>query len=796
MTTAATDAEAPTGAAAGRPGPGGAAGEHAPASAKAPLVIWLLAASAFVMILNETIMSVALPVLIHDLSITVATAQWLTSGFLLVMAVVIPITGYLLQRFTPRQVYLAAMTLFVLGTLICALAPGFPVLMAGRVVQASGTAVMIPLLMTSAIRLIPPEHRGATMGTVSLAIGVAPAIGPTISGVILSSLSWRWMFWIVLPIALVALAAGARWLRVATERKFVPLDQLSVLLSAVAFGGLLYGMSSVGESARGETPVPPWIPTVVGVVALVLFVLRQIRLQRADRALLDLRPLTHRTFTVSLVLIMLSMMALIGSFMLLPLYLQNILHASTFVTGLAILPGGLSMALLGTVVGRLYDRLGARPLVIPGAVLIAVAQWLFSTLGAGSAVWMVIAIHMVLMIGVAFILTPLMSDSLGQLPPGLDSHGSAILATLQQFAGAVGTALFATVTVVASASAAGVDAGGMRTAFLCAAILATLAVLVALMVRRRPVVATPPTTATPVETSTGEHAPVAAATAPPAAPAARPAADAGPGLFGMVSQGDGRGVERAVITVTDPDGRQQGRTSTGPDGGFSIELARPGRYLVIATSGSYQPQAGQVTVAGSPVRHDVSFSGGAAVAGVVRTMGSADGNGSAARAVLTLLDARGDVVGSGATDADGGYRLAGIPGGSYTLTATSPGHQPVATSIRLDDGGTTRRDLDLVGRSRLVGAVVSASSGRGVAEATATLIDHTATVVGSAVTEPDGSFVIDDLPAGTYTLTASGHLPLSQLVHIEAGAQASTTVALDQATPATVPTPVDVRATR
>ena len=199
-----------------------------PPAASASLVIALLVGSAFVMILNETIMSVALPALIADLDITVSTAQWLTSGFLLTMAVVIPITGFLLQRFPPRRVYLVSMLLFTAGTLVSALAPGFPVLLAGRIVQAAGTAVMVPLLMTTVLRLVPAERRGATMGTITIVIAVAPAVGPTLSGVILSSLGWRWMFWIVLPITLVALAAGARWLHVAADVRPVPLDLISV----------------------------------------------------------------------------------------------------------------------------------------------------------------------------------------------------------------------------------------------------------------------------------------------------------------------------------------------------------------------------------------------------------------------------------------------------------------------------------------------------------------------------------------------------------------------------------------
>jgi DHA2 family lincomycin resistance protein-like MFS transporter len=455
-------------------------------AAGASLVIWLLVGSAFVMILNETIMSVALPALIADLDITVSTAQWLTSGFLLTMAVVIPITGFLLQRFPPRRVYLTSMLLFGTGTLVSALAPGFPVLLAGRIVQAAGTAVMVPLLMTTVLRLVPAERRGATMGTITIVIAVAPAVGPTLSGVILSTLGWRFMFWVVLPIAMVALAAGARWLHVAAEVRPVPLDLASVALSAIGFGGLVFGLTGVGESARGHALVTPWIPTVVGLVALAVFVARQLRLQGDGNALLDLRPFGHRPFVLAMVLVVLSMMALFGVLILLPLYLQDVLRVSAFVTGLAVLPGGLAMGLLGPVVGRLYDRLGPRRLVIPGAVVLTGALWAFTTLRDGSPLWMIIAFHVVLVLGISLMLTPLMTDALGRLPGHLDSHGSAIMATLQQVAGAAGTALFITVMAVASAEETmGTDVSGARAAFMVAAIISTVALPLTFLVGGR-----------------------------------------------------------------------------------------------------------------------------------------------------------------------------------------------------------------------------------------------------------------------------------------------------------------------
>jgi DHA2 family lincomycin resistance protein-like MFS transporter len=302
------------------------------------------------------------------------------------------------------------------------------------------------------------------------------------------------MFWIVLPIALVALSAGARWLRIVSQARPVPLDVVSVLLSALAFGGLVFGLSLVGESARGEALVAPWLPAVVGALALTVFAGRQLRLQRSGRALLDLRPLGHRPFLVSVVLLVLGMMSLFGVLILLPLYLQDVLRVDPFVTGLAVLPGGLVMGLLGPLVGRLYDRIGARRLIIPGALVLAAALWTFSTLHQSSPLWEIVALHVVLVVGLSLMFTPLMTDALGQLPGELDSHGSAIMATLQQVAGAAGTALFVTVMTLASADAArGTDIAGARAAFLCAAIIATVALPLTLLVGRRqaPVSAAP-----------------------------------------------------------------------------------------------------------------------------------------------------------------------------------------------------------------------------------------------------------------------------------------------------------------
>lgn len=464
-------------------------------AARNRLVILLLLVSAFTVILNETIMGVALPRLMKDLNVTANAAQWLTTAFLLTMAVVIPITGFLLQRLHTRTVFTMAMGLFSLGTLICALSPGLGMLIFGRVVQACGTAIMMPLLMTTVMTLVPPESRGKTMGNISIVISVAPAIGPTISGIILNLLDWRWMFWLVLPIGLGALALGYARLQNVTEPRKTPLDLLSVPLSVLAFGGLVYGLSTLGEGHGSGGAIPVWLPLAVGFVALTLFVARQIRLAPQGRALLDLRTFRVRVFSVAVVMMAFCMMSLFGMIILLPIYMQNVLGMEPLEAGLLLLPGGLAMGLMAPWVGRTFDRIGARRLVIPGAVLVFLGLGAMALLGTSSAIWMVLGCHMLLSIGLALLFTPLFTSSLGSLPKELYSYGSAVIGTVQQVAGAAGIALFVSImsirigTEMASgAELVDATAAGVRAGFLTGALISLLMIGASFFVRRPPAV--------------------------------------------------------------------------------------------------------------------------------------------------------------------------------------------------------------------------------------------------------------------------------------------------------------------
>lgn len=466
-------------------------------------VIALLVVAAFVVILNETTMGVALTPIMADLGITAATGQWLTTGFLLTMAIVIPLTGFILQRFPLRTVFFTAMTLFSIGTLIAGLAPGFEWLLAGRIVQASGTAIMMPLLFTTVLNIVPASHRGRMMGVITIVIAVAPAIGPTVSGLILANLTWHWIFWIILPIALIAIALGAVWVRNVTDVKAdARFDVLSVVLSALGFGGLIYGLSSIGEAASGHAPVPVWVPLVVGAAALVAFVLRQLQLQKTDGALLDLRTFQSRTFSLAVVLVVVVMAALFGSLILLPIYLQQVLGLDTLAVGLMLLPGGVLMGVMAPIVGNAFDRFGPTPLVIPGMVVAAGALWGMTTFDQGTPVAWIIAVHLALNLGLGLVFTPLLTSALGSLPRHLYPHGSAIVGTAQQVAGAAGTALFVTLMSVTAAAAVGegvegsaATAQGVHAAFFVGACIASAAVILAAFVRK------------PADMATGEDMP-------------------------------------------------------------------------------------------------------------------------------------------------------------------------------------------------------------------------------------------------------------------------------------------------
>lgn len=459
------------------------------------MVLAVLVFSAFVMILNETTLSVALPAIMVDYDITAATAQWLLTGFMLTMAVVLPTTGWMLDRFTTRSVFLFAIVAFLTGTVVAAFAPSFVVLLAARVAQALGTAVIMPLLMTVAMTLVPARRRGTVMGLISVVIAVGPALGPTVAGLVLSVTTWHGIFWVMVPLVVLAGVVGGLKLTNVGQRRETRFDLVSVILSVIGFGGLVYGLSSVGALAEGgDAALIALVAIAVGVVGVGLFVWRQLARGRRGEALLDLTPLAVRNYTVSLLVLMLMFGSMLGVFNTLPLYLQGSLLVTALVTGLVLLPGGVLEGVLSPFAGRLYDRFGPRPLIVPGMVIVTGTSFWMATVDEHTTVALVVAMHVSFSVGLAMLFTPLMTTALGSLPIRLYSHGSAILNTLQQLAGAAGTAVM--LTIFSSVSAVAVVggtpeptalAGGTQAAIVTAAFVAAVALVLSLFITRVPI---------------------------------------------------------------------------------------------------------------------------------------------------------------------------------------------------------------------------------------------------------------------------------------------------------------------
>src|SRR5699024_10232870 len=323
-----------------------------------PLIIVLLS-GAFITILNQTLLGTALPPIMEDLQLNESTVQWLQSIFMLVNGIMIPITAFLIERFTTRKLFLTAMILFTFGTLIAAIAPNFSLLLIGRIFQAAGAGIMMPLLQTIMFLIFPIEKRGTAMGMFGLVIAFAPAIGPSLSGWLVDHFPWRSVFYVVLPIAMINIIAAYFLLRNVTEQTFPKVDIPSIILSTLGFGGLLYGFSIAGNV--GWISAQVGISIVVGSICLFIFIQRQLKL---EQPILEFRVFKYNIFSLTTALGMIVFVSMIGTAVILPLYMQNMLGFSALDSGLVLLPGAIVMGMMNPITGRLFDLYGAKWLSI------------------------------------------------------------------------------------------------------------------------------------------------------------------------------------------------------------------------------------------------------------------------------------------------------------------------------------------------------------------------------------------------------------------------------------------------
>ncbi|MEN0379242.1 DHA2 family efflux MFS transporter permease subunit [Staphylococcus aureus] len=394
----------------------------------------------FIAILNQTLLNVALPKINTEFNISASTGQWLMTGFMLVNGILIPITAYLFNKYSYRKLFLVALVLFTIGSLICAISMNFPIMMVGRVLQAIGAGVLMPLGSIVIITIYPPEKRGAAMGTMGIAMILAPAIGPTLSGYIVQNYHWNVMFYGMFIIGIIAILIGFVWFKLYQYTTNPKADIPGIIFSTIGFGALLYGFSEAGNKGWGSVEIETMF--AIGIIFINLFVIRELRMKSP---MLNLEVLKFPTFTLTTIINMVVMLSLYGGMILLPIYLQNLRGFSALDSGLLLLPGSLIMGLLGPFAGKLLDTIGLKPLAIFGIAVMTYATWELTKLNMDTPYMTIMGIYVLRSFGMAFIMMPMVTAAINALPGRIASHGNAFLNTMRQLAGSIGTAILVTV---------------------------------------------------------------------------------------------------------------------------------------------------------------------------------------------------------------------------------------------------------------------------------------------------------------------------------------------------------------
>ncbi len=430
------------------------------------LIAALLLAGSFITILNQTLMITAIPPIMEEMNITANTAQWLTTVFMLVNGIMIPISAFLLERFTSRQLFMSAMGIFAVGTIVGGLAPNFGVLLMGRVIQSAGAGVMLPLMQTVFLMIFPVNKRGTAMGYIGLVISFAPAIGPALSGWITANYSWRLLFWAILPLALLIVIIARFVMRNVTELTYPKVDPISIILSSIGFGGLLYAFTSAGN--YGWDSARTIVVLLIGIIALTTFILRQLKM---SHPMLEFRVFKDKIFTITTIIGMIMFLGLIGAETLIPLYMQNMRDFTAFESGLVLLPGAVIVAFMSPLTGRIFDKFGARMLAIVGLTIVTAATLGFSFLGTATTITFLTIMYAIRMFGLSMVMMPVTTAGLNQMPRHLIPHGAAMNNTMRQVAASVGTAILVTVMTTTTQTAqessiSNPDIYGVNVAFL------------------------------------------------------------------------------------------------------------------------------------------------------------------------------------------------------------------------------------------------------------------------------------------------------------------------------------------
>ncbi|MCY8523063.1 DHA2 family efflux MFS transporter permease subunit [Bacillus atrophaeus] len=408
---------------------------------KSPMsLLIVLMAGLFLAILNQTLLNVAMPHLMTEFGVSATTIQWLTTGYMLVNGVLIPLSAFLITRFGQRSLFLVAMICFTLGTLVCGIAPNFSTMLIGRLIQAVGGGILQPLVMTTILFIFPPESRGKGMGIFGLAMMFAPAVGPTLSGWIIEHYTWRIMFYGLVPIGALVIILALFLFKNMVEPQKIKLDTLGAFLSIVGFASLLYGVSEAGSDGWSDPIVLSTV--IIGVIAIAAFVVQQLR---AEEPMLDFRVFKYDIFSLSSIINIIITVALYTGMFLLPIYLQNLVGFTALQSGLLLLPGAIVMLIMSPISGILFDKFGPRPLAIIGLLITVVTTFQYTKLTIDTSYTHIMLVYAIRAFGMSLLMMPVMTAGMNQLPARLNSHGTAMSNTLRQISGSIGTSLITTI---------------------------------------------------------------------------------------------------------------------------------------------------------------------------------------------------------------------------------------------------------------------------------------------------------------------------------------------------------------
>lgn len=400
------------------------------------LLVMVLLIGNFCTMLNQTILATAFPKMMKDFNVSPSTIQWLTTGFMLVMGIMIPISAWIFSRFKTKAIYILAMTIFLIGTVICFVATGFPMVLVGRLVQAVAVGVAIPMVQTIMLSIFPPEKRGTAMGLAGIVVGLAPALGPTLSGYIIDKFAWRYLFGLIIPIIVIVLILAIFFMRDVLPNEDQKISIPSVILSTIGFGLVLYGFSSVGDHGWGSREVI--FSLVVGFVFVLFFCLYQLKM---EEPFLDIRVFKEIRFTLGTFISSMVYIMMIGVEMVLPMYIQGIRGQNALDSGLLLLPGAVLIGVMMPITGRIFDKYGARRLAITGLLIATISTIPFVFLTQDTPLLLVTLFYSMRMFGISMVMMPVTTYGMNSLPNNLISHGTAVNNTLRQIMGSVGTAI-------------------------------------------------------------------------------------------------------------------------------------------------------------------------------------------------------------------------------------------------------------------------------------------------------------------------------------------------------------------